>query len=123
MFTELHYDSNLFLEEDIRRLIDHLHTLLESAAGSPDAAIGDLEFLSEAQRRQLSVEFNTTDAGDEIRGHLPEDFFATDARYQGIASAVPPLKVWRDSSKQSSSEVASAAAVVCPRDKSIHQLF
>jgi amino acid adenylation domain-containing protein len=123
MVTELHYDSNLFLEGDIRRLIDLLHTLLKSSAASPDSAIGDLEFLSEAQRRQLLVEFNTTDSGDESRGHLQGEFVATDGRYRGITSAAPPLKLWRDSCEQSSTEAASTAAVVRPRDKCTHQLF
>ncbi len=58
--VEFHYDSSVFHEQDIKRLNDQFHRLLESAAGNPEAAIGDLEILNHAQRRQLLVEFNAT---------------------------------------------------------------
>ena len=59
--AELHYDSDLFCEEDIKRLSEQFHTLLASAISGTKAAIGDLEILNKRQRDQLVGEFNATE--------------------------------------------------------------
>lgn len=63
----LYYDANLFLAKDINRLAGHFQTLLTSAAEYPEAAISQLEMLSETARQQLLVEFNNTQ-----RDYLPD---------------------------------------------------
>jgi amino acid adenylation domain-containing protein len=56
----LYYDSNLFLEEDIKRLSRQFQTLLTSATEYPDTAISQLEILSQSDRQQQLIEFNQT---------------------------------------------------------------
>lgn len=60
--TEFHYDSNLFCANDIEGLTEQFHNLLESAVNNPEAAISELEILSDRTRHQLLVEFNQTQA-------------------------------------------------------------
>ncbi|MEH2060573.1 MAG: amino acid adenylation domain-containing protein [Nostoc sp.] len=54
----LHYDSNVFQTEDIKRLIEQFQTLLASAIANPDATISELEILSQIERQQLLYEVN-----------------------------------------------------------------
>ena len=56
--TELHYDSDLFCNEDIRRLSEQFHTLLTSAISSPEALIDDLEILSKGQQNSYWFSFS-----------------------------------------------------------------
>ena len=67
VIAEFHYDSKLFQVEDVERLARYFQTLLISVAGKPEAAIGELEILSESDRKQLLVEFNNTQT------HYPKD--------------------------------------------------
>ena len=60
LIAEFHYDSNLFQVEDIERLARYFQTLLASVIEKPEAAIGELEILSECDRKQLIIEFNNT---------------------------------------------------------------
>jgi amino acid adenylation domain-containing protein len=62
VIAEFHYDSTLFQVEDVERLARYFQTLLISVAEKPEAAIGELEILSECDRKQLLVEFNNTQA-------------------------------------------------------------
>jgi amino acid adenylation domain-containing protein len=61
--TIFHYDANLFSTRDIERLAGYFQTLLASATEYPEAAISQLEILSETARQQLLVEFNNTQRG------------------------------------------------------------
>ncbi len=67
LVTELHYDSNLFQLEEVERLARYFQTLLASVIAKPEAAIGELEILSECDRNQLLIEFNNTQT------HYPKD--------------------------------------------------
>ncbi|ARV60165.1 non-ribosomal peptide synthetase [Nostocales cyanobacterium HT-58-2] len=68
--AEFHYDANLFLTSDIKRLAEEFETLLTSAidlwaapSGSiahPQAEISKLEIVSARKKQQLLVEFNQT---------------------------------------------------------------
>ncbi|MBD2508881.1 amino acid adenylation domain-containing protein [Nostoc muscorum FACHB-395] len=60
--TEFHYDCNLFSPQDIAGLAEQFHKLLESAVHDPEAAIGELEILSDRTLNQLLFEFNQTQA-------------------------------------------------------------
>ncbi len=55
-----HYDPSTCAEGDIRRLAGQFQTLAAGATAHPDAAIGDLDLLSDGELRQLLVEFNDT---------------------------------------------------------------
>ncbi|HEY0603116.1 MAG TPA: AMP-binding protein, partial [Herpetosiphonaceae bacterium] len=56
---QLHFDSTLLSAEATARLADQLHTLLASIAAQPNAAIGELEVVSPADR-DLLHSFNQT---------------------------------------------------------------
>jgi amino acid adenylation domain-containing protein len=58
--VEFHYDAGVFASEDIAKLVQQFQALLDSAIANPEAAIGQLEILSESDRYQLLVEFNQT---------------------------------------------------------------
>ena len=57
--TAIHYDSNVFQAEDIKRLIEQFQTLLASAIANPEATISELEIVSKIEQQQLLV-FNKT---------------------------------------------------------------
>ncbi|MFN6513536.1 MAG: non-ribosomal peptide synthetase [Nostoc sp. CreGUA01] len=60
VYAEWHYDSELFLREDIERLSGQFFTLLESAINRPYSLLSELEILSENERENLLLEFNNT---------------------------------------------------------------
>lgn len=62
MTAEFHYDPERFRREDVERLANHFETLLRSAAEDAESPISELEMLSDADRFQLLVAFNDTDA-------------------------------------------------------------
>ena len=57
---DIEYSTDLFDEDRIERMAGHLSTLLEAAAENPDRLVSDLPLLTEAERRQLLVEWNRT---------------------------------------------------------------
>ena len=59
---DLQYDSDLFREDDIRRLGTQFLSLLKNALVTPESTINELEILDSGQREQLLVEFNDTDS-------------------------------------------------------------
>jgi amino acid adenylation domain-containing protein/thioester reductase-like protein len=76
LIAEFHYDANLLRAEDIQRWADLFHKIVESAANNPEAAIAQLEVLSDRARHQLLVEFNQTQADyprDKCIHHLIEE--------------------------------------------------
>lgn len=58
--TEFHYDSGLFSPDEIQRMADQFQTLLGSLIKAPEAAVGELEILSPAERQRLLIDFNDT---------------------------------------------------------------
>jgi amino acid adenylation domain-containing protein len=60
LITELHYDTGVFIIEDITKLSQQFQILLDSAIANTEAAIGELEILSQSDRHQLLAEFNQT---------------------------------------------------------------
>ena len=61
------YDTDLFEAETIRRMLGHYQALLEGIVSNPDQRLSDLPLLTDAERRQLLVEWNDT------RAELPRD--------------------------------------------------
>ena len=67
---ELQYDSQMFSEDGMRCLGERLQTLMADAARRPDAAIGELDILGEAERHRVLVDFNGADLGELTRGTI-----------------------------------------------------
>jgi amino acid adenylation domain-containing protein len=64
--TDLHsavlgYNTDLFDEETIVRMLGHFVTLLRGVVAAPDECISQLPLLSDAERRQLLVDWNRTE--------------------------------------------------------------
>ncbi|HYR10458.1 MAG TPA: condensation domain-containing protein, partial [Longimicrobium sp.] len=49
------YSTDLFLPETVRRMLGHLHRLLERAVEDPDAPLSGLSLLDEAERRAVEA--------------------------------------------------------------------
>ncbi|MEK7784033.1 MAG: condensation domain-containing protein, partial [Chloroflexota bacterium] len=58
----IEYNTDLFDEAAIARMAGHFQVLLESATANPDQSISTLPILTDAERRQLLVEWNNTRA-------------------------------------------------------------
>ncbi|MEP0859276.1 condensation domain-containing protein, partial [Trichocoleus sp. DQ-U1] len=56
----LEYNTDLFDEATITRMLGHFQTLLEGIVANPDRRLSDLPLLTEAERYQLLVEWNQT---------------------------------------------------------------
>src|SRR5262249_52903529 len=52
------YDRNWYDDNSITRLVNHLGMMLESVVADMDVQIGQLSFMTEAERYQLLVEWN-----------------------------------------------------------------
>ena len=57
---EVEYSTDLFDEARIERMVGHFSTLLEAAAANPEGRLSELPLLTEAERRQVLVEWNQT---------------------------------------------------------------
>jgi amino acid adenylation domain-containing protein len=69
----LEYNTDLFDPETIERMAGHFLRLLEGIVADPDARLSRLPLLTEAQRRQLLVEWNQTETKyprDQCLHHL-----------------------------------------------------
>jgi len=58
----LKYNTDMFDAATSKRMLGHFQTLLESIVASPELRLSDLPLLTEAERRQLLVEWNDTQA-------------------------------------------------------------
>ncbi|MCP4117659.1 MAG: amino acid adenylation domain-containing protein [Desulfobacteraceae bacterium] len=54
----LNYNTDLFKSETIRSMAGHLKNVFHRGLAEPDAAIGDIDFLEENERSQLTTGFN-----------------------------------------------------------------
>ncbi|MGC1373345.1 MAG: amino acid adenylation domain-containing protein [Candidatus Sulfotelmatobacter sp.] len=61
-WTQIDYNTDLFDASTIEHLQQHFHNLLEGIAANPEQRIADLPLLSEAEERELVVDFNNTSA-------------------------------------------------------------
>ncbi|MEU0990675.1 amino acid adenylation domain-containing protein [Streptomyces sp. NPDC005953] len=64
--VELSFDSNIFGHGPVERLVGHFETLIAGLVSNPDRCSDEIEMLTEAERRQIEVDFNDTaiDFGD-----------------------------------------------------------
>jgi len=60
LFLKLAYDRPRFDARSATRTLGHLVTLLEAMASDPERTVGELPMLSEAEQRQILVEWNDT---------------------------------------------------------------
>ncbi|MSR62142.1 MAG: amino acid adenylation domain-containing protein [Planctomycetes bacterium] len=56
----LYYDAELLDPRVVERMLGHLETLLRGALANPDAPLGQLPLLTEAERHTILVEWNAT---------------------------------------------------------------
>jgi len=62
LLIKLVYDGNRFSDNASGLILGHVRTLLEGMAANPEQSIAALPVLTEAEERQLLVEWNKTDA-------------------------------------------------------------
>ncbi|QSQ26379.1 non-ribosomal peptide synthase/polyketide synthase [Pyxidicoccus parkwayensis] len=58
----LEYNTDLFDASTVQRMMDGFVLLLDAVVASPDARLGELPLLSEAERQQVLVDWNQTDS-------------------------------------------------------------
>jgi len=75
----LEYNTDLFDTATIDRLAGHFQILLEGVVRDPEHAVSDLPILTEAERHQLLVEWNTT-AMDYPEGSCIHELFDAQTR-------------------------------------------
>jgi amino acid adenylation domain-containing protein len=76
----MEYNTDIFDDATIVRMLSHLRTLLEAIAVAPDQTISSLPLLTDAERQQLLVEWNDTGASYPFDRSLSELFEAQAAR-------------------------------------------
>jgi amino acid adenylation domain-containing protein len=81
------YNSDLFEEATMRRMMGHYQTLLEAMVGNPGQGLSDLPMLTEAERQQLLVEWNDTKR-DYPKDKCIHELFETQAETSPDAVAV-----------------------------------
>jgi non-ribosomal peptide synthetase component F len=64
IWLELEYSTDLFDEPRIERFVGHLLTLLEGGATNPDLRLLEMPLLTNAERHQLLVEWNTSQSNE-----------------------------------------------------------
>ena len=60
LLLKIEYDAQRFDQATIRRLLEHLRTVLEGLAKNLDGPVRDLPFLTPAERQQLLIDWNQT---------------------------------------------------------------
>ena len=60
--VEMQYNTDLFNDSTILRMVRHLEVLLQAIVERPTASVAELSLLTEAERRQLLLEWNETTA-------------------------------------------------------------
>ncbi len=81
------YITDLFDAATVARMVRHFHTLLESIVANPDQHLSALPMLTEAERQQLLVEWNDTQA-DYPKGRCIHDLFEAQVERTPDAVAV-----------------------------------
>jgi len=72
MRLRMMYDSSRFNSQTVTRILDHVRTVLMAMAANPEQNLSGLQYLAEAERRQLLVEWNQTEAPYPQEKCLPE---------------------------------------------------
>ena len=88
LWTILEYNSDLFDAATMGRLAQHFQMLLEGIAANPEQRLSDLSLLSAAERQQLLVEWNATQAEYPQQACLHELFEAQAERTPAAVAVV-----------------------------------
>nr|WP_253900126.1 non-ribosomal peptide synthetase [Corallococcus carmarthensis] len=70
------YSTDLFEATTVRRMVEHLRTLLEGVVAKPEAAVGRLPMLTPAERQQVLVTWNQSQAEYARDATIPQLFEA-----------------------------------------------
>ena len=76
LYLTAEYSTDLFDAATIKRLLTHYQVILEAVVENPDQRIGELPLLTDAEWRQVVVEWNATDR--EYPGERPLQQFIED---------------------------------------------
>ncbi|HJT67992.1 MAG TPA: amino acid adenylation domain-containing protein, partial [Pyrinomonadaceae bacterium] len=76
LYLTFEYNTDLFDEDRIERMMGHLQVLLEAVVAGPEQRIGELPLLPIAEREQVLVEWNRTDVAYPSGQGLAELFEA-----------------------------------------------
>ncbi|HEU4594169.1 MAG TPA: amino acid adenylation domain-containing protein, partial [Pyrinomonadaceae bacterium] len=82
------YNADLFAPETVSRMLGHFEVLLEGIIADPSRRISELPLLSEAERRQLLVEWNRTSTDYPKDECIHQLFEAQAARTPGAVAVV-----------------------------------
>src|SRR5829696_1864991 len=87
LLLQIGFDAGRFEAVTIERMIGHLGSLLEGIAAHPQARLGELELLTEAERHQLLFEWNDTPT-EYPRDRCIHELFEEQAEHTPEAVAV-----------------------------------
>ncbi|NPD29818.1 non-ribosomal peptide synthetase, partial [Corallococcus exiguus] len=82
------YSTDLFEATTMRRMVEHLHVLLEGVVSKPDAAVGRLPLLTPAERQQVLVTWNQQQAEYARDATIPALFEAQAKRTPDAVAVV-----------------------------------
>lgn len=83
----IEYNTDLFARARIERITSHLENILRSMVDDTERRVGDVAILSDAERNQVTLEFNQTDVAFPATGTM-QDLFEKWARETPEAIAV-----------------------------------
>jgi amino acid adenylation domain-containing protein len=78
--AEIEYNTDLFDPASIERMFGHYQTLLAAVAVDPEQRLSELPFLTDAEQRQLLVEWNNTKVDYPASAYIQEPFEAQAGR-------------------------------------------
>jgi amino acid adenylation domain-containing protein len=87
IWLEMEYSTDLFDETRIDRMVAHYQVLLDAVATDPERRLAELPLLTEAERRQVVVDWNRT-REDFSRDKLVHQLFEAQARATPESTAV-----------------------------------
>ncbi|WP_445240987.1 non-ribosomal peptide synthetase [Microcoleus vaginatus] len=82
------YNSNRFEDSAIARMLGHLQTLLQGMTANPERKLSELPLLSAAERQQLLVQWNDTQADYPKNSSIHELFAAQTERTPDAVAAI-----------------------------------
>ncbi|MBW3586561.1 MAG: amino acid adenylation domain-containing protein, partial [Cyanobacteria bacterium 0813] len=85
---KISYNSNRFEDSAIARMLGHLQTLLQGMTANPERKLAELPLLSAAERQQLLVQWNDTQADYPKNASIHELFAAQTERTPDAVAAI-----------------------------------
>lgn len=82
------YNADMYEEWRIESLIAHIEQAIMAGITCPDAKVGDIDFLSEPERRRLVYDFNETEADWEVETTLHQCIAGITRRFPGHTAVV-----------------------------------